>query len=450
MPDDFERMWADLPRSAVRHVRRLLPPAVHLVRARAARPGSSRPAPPAAWGGDRRLRQHGRLVARPGRARRRRRRARPARTWTRCSTAGRTTARWAWSRRSRRSTRSARAASCRPGRSGSGVRRGGGLAVRAGLPRLAAGRPARVTWGAARALRDRDGVALADVWTRTRRYDRAARPAGGRRDVRRAARRAGPRPRRPRRGGRDRQRDLAARAVPVRLHRRGQPRGHHADGGPHGPDADLRDDRAGRQQAGPAGRRAGHVRPARGRPPTAPTPSLAGPGLAGRPRRRRGDVAGRLVEAITGRRASGPSATGPTVEVDRRVGVRRRRLRPRAPRSAADDWPVIPTAAGHDAGILSAAGIPTAMLFVRNPTGVRTRRPSTPRPATAWPGSRPWPTPSSGWPRDGVPARAGVGRRRRRRRRARRDRGRAVHRGRARLTRGRRSFRQSRMSSAGR
>ena len=26
--------------------------------------------------------------------------------------------------------------------------------------------------------------------------------------------------------------------------------------------------------------------------------------------------------------------------------------------------------AGHDAGILSAAGIPTAMLFVRNPTGV--------------------------------------------------------------------------------
>jgi beta-ureidopropionase / N-carbamoyl-L-amino-acid hydrolase len=32
--------------------------------------------------------------------------------------------------------------------------------------------------------------------------------------------------------------------------------------------------------------------------------------------------------------------------------------------------PVIPTAAGHDAGILSTAGIPTAMLFVRNPTGI--------------------------------------------------------------------------------
>lgn len=32
--------------------------------------------------------------------------------------------------------------------------------------------------------------------------------------------------------------------------------------------------------------------------------------------------------------------------------------------------PVLPTGAGHDAGILSAAGVPAAMLFVRNPTGV--------------------------------------------------------------------------------
>jgi len=32
--------------------------------------------------------------------------------------------------------------------------------------------------------------------------------------------------------------------------------------------------------------------------------------------------------------------------------------------------PVIPTAAGHDAGVLASAGIPSAMLFVRNPTGV--------------------------------------------------------------------------------
>ncbi|WP_216870573.1 allantoate amidohydrolase [Modestobacter excelsi] len=32
--------------------------------------------------------------------------------------------------------------------------------------------------------------------------------------------------------------------------------------------------------------------------------------------------------------------------------------------------PVLPTGAGHDAGVLAAAGVPTAMLFVRNPTGV--------------------------------------------------------------------------------
>ena len=35
-----------------------------------------------------------------------------------------------------------------------------------------------------------------------------------------------------------------------------------------------------------------------------------------------------------------------------------------------DAWPIIPTMADHDAGILSQAGIPTAMLFVRNPTGI--------------------------------------------------------------------------------
>jgi N-carbamoyl-L-amino-acid hydrolase len=35
-----------------------------------------------------------------------------------------------------------------------------------------------------------------------------------------------------------------------------------------------------------------------------------------------------------------------------------------------DDAPALDTGAGHDAGIFAAAGIPTAMLFVRNPTGV--------------------------------------------------------------------------------
>lgn len=35
-----------------------------------------------------------------------------------------------------------------------------------------------------------------------------------------------------------------------------------------------------------------------------------------------------------------------------------------------DDAPILDTGAGHDAGVLAAAGIPAAMLFVRNPTGV--------------------------------------------------------------------------------
>ncbi len=38
--------------------------------------------------------------------------------------------------------------------------------------------------------------------------------------------------------------------------------------------------------------------------------------------------------------------------------------------AAGEDTPVLPSGAGHDAGILAAAGVPAAMLFVRNPTGV--------------------------------------------------------------------------------
>ena len=38
--------------------------------------------------------------------------------------------------------------------------------------------------------------------------------------------------------------------------------------------------------------------------------------------------------------------------------------------AALDQAPYLPTGAGHDAGILANAGLPTAMLFVRNPSGV--------------------------------------------------------------------------------
>ena len=39
-------------------------------------------------------------------------------------------------------------------------------------------------------------------------------------------------------------------------------------------------------------------------------------------------------------------------------------------RAALGGVPLLPTGAGHDAGVLQQHGIPTAMLFVRNPTGV--------------------------------------------------------------------------------
>ena len=35
-----------------------------------------------------------------------------------------------------------------------------------------------------------------------------------------------------------------------------------------------------------------------------------------------------------------------------------------------DDAPLLATGAGHDAGVLAAVGVPTAMLYVRNPTGI--------------------------------------------------------------------------------
>ena len=38
--------------------------------------------------------------------------------------------------------------------------------------------------------------------------------------------------------------------------------------------------------------------------------------------------------------------------------------------AALGPWPVVPTMAGHDAGVLAAGGLRSGMLFVRNPTGV--------------------------------------------------------------------------------
>ena len=102
------------------------------------------------------------------------------------------------------------------------LRRGGGVPVRARLPRLAARHRRRPVPRRPRELRDRDGVppARRDGRRRTRARPRPGRVARPDRLLRGAARRAGPRPGRPRRAGRAGHRDLAARALPLRLHRR--------------------------------------------------------------------------------------------------------------------------------------------------------------------------------------------------------------------------------------
>jgi len=46
------------------------------------------------------------------------------------------------------------------------------------------------------------------------------------------------------------------------------------------------------------------------------------------------------------------------------------RLRDVVRETGAPEPPVLPSGAGHDAGILAAAGVPAAMLLVRNPTGI--------------------------------------------------------------------------------
>ncbi len=79
-----------------------------------------------------------------------------------------------------------------------------------------------------------------------------------------------------------------------------------------------------------------------------------------------------LVEAITGRAAERASRDGTAVtvtaesatpRVEFHAGLRERILR------RLDHPSILPTGAGHDAGVL-AAQVPTAMLFVRNPTGI--------------------------------------------------------------------------------
>jgi N-carbamoyl-L-amino-acid hydrolase len=80
-----------------------------------------------------------------------------------------------------------------------------------------------------------------------------------------------------------------------------------------------------------------------------------------------------LLSAITKQATERAERDGTTLEVtpesvspivDFPAGLRDRLV------NVLDGAPVLPTGAGHDAGVFSDAGIPTAMLFVRNPTGI--------------------------------------------------------------------------------
>jgi N-carbamoyl-L-amino-acid hydrolase len=80
-----------------------------------------------------------------------------------------------------------------------------------------------------------------------------------------------------------------------------------------------------------------------------------------------------LLAAITKQATERAERDGTTLEVipesvspivDFPAGLRDRLV------NVLDGAPVLPTGAGHDAGVFSDAGIPTAMLFVRNPTGI--------------------------------------------------------------------------------
>ncbi len=71
-----------------------------------------------------------------------------------------------------------------------------------------------------------------------------------------------------------------------------------------------------------------------------------------------------IVDEVAGAAGVAPAEESWTPRVDLDPALRDRLV------DRLGDAPVLATGAGHDAGILALAGIPTAMLFVRNPTGV--------------------------------------------------------------------------------
>ena len=236
-----------------------------------------------------------------------------------------------------------------------------------------------------------------------RRPDASARPdtLGRIGRVCRAARRAGPGAGRPGRAGRPCQRDLAARPVAVHLRRRGQPRGHHPDGRPARPDARRSPSRCWPpdQEAARHGARAtvGQVRVDPNGTNAIPSRSTAWLDARAADEATLATWSTRTVEA----------AAQPRTTSHGRTASPSRSRRPRRPRCAArrllrarwplGDVPVLPTGAGHDAGVLSATCRPRCCSCATPPACPTPPR-STRTTPTAPPGGRRSPTSWPTWP----------------------------------------------------
>jgi hypothetical protein len=220
----------------------------------------------------------------------------------------------------------------------------------------------------ARALRDDGGTTLAEAMTAAGRdpgqLGSRRRDVAPGRHLRRAARRAGPRPRRPRRGRRRRESHLAARQMAARP-ARARPttparRGWSTAATPCPTWPALCSPRAARPRHTVPWRRSagcGSNRAARTRCPRWCRPGSTRALPTSRPYAR-WSQASRARPAPLRTRSRGPvsSSSG--------SGLRDRLA------SLLGGAPVLATGAGHDAGILASAGVEAAMLFVRNPTGV--------------------------------------------------------------------------------
>ena len=232
----------------------------------------------------------------------------------------------------------------------------------------------------ARGLRDNDGVTLAEALTR------AGRDPEHLGADRRLAERVGVFVELHVEQGRaldlvdrsDRRRvgDLAARALGVHVRRRGEPRGHRR-----GWPTDATRCWRSRPRCTPRGPRPPRTRRSRRSARCIVSPN----GANAIPSRIRAWLDARAADEATltalvdadhrrgaparsGRSASTLDVTAESRHADRRIPRRSART-PATGAGHLGDIPVLPTQAGHDAGILSAM-VPTAMLFVRNPTGV--------------------------------------------------------------------------------